>query len=337
MEQKIPAPGQSWYQKYTDWFIDIVKIENDVVYFDDSNDPNQLIGVPLQRFLFQFRPGENFDAGRENQEYARENGKTFPTDGEDGWVRTPKKWKTLPPPAEQPAPTAPPTTPITGGFKMEKKAFPRGDDPINDDWNDQDFTGGDLRSIWESNPDKGIFAQFSDAYAEAKLVVSRMGQSIGFKDQLAQKKRLEELKKTKGIDALSELILGLITRGIGRREEAKASTQLGYNVDSEALEEEKSEGSLSGGFNPSKPGGLQMKQVRTSRTKVAHAPNTLKRKAFLDALYDEAVEDPYQYSTIKEAVDALTSRHSLSLDEILYLKKKADGGKIMFVEQNRNK
>jgi hypothetical protein len=68
---------------------------------------------------------------------------------------------------------------------------------------------------------------------------------------------------------------------------------------------------------------MEMKRLKTRFTKVAKAPNVIKRQAFLDALYDEAYEDPYRFTSITAAVDHLSQKFGLSLDEILYLKKKA--------------
>ena len=78
-----------------------------------------------------------------------------------------------------------------------------------------------------------------------------------------------------------------------------------------------------------------MKPVRTRFSKTAKVENTLKRKAFLDALYDEGMEDPYAYPTITDAISDLAKRHKLSFEEIVYLKKKSNKEKIGFVEKNR--
>lgn len=78
-----------------------------------------------------------------------------------------------------------------------------------------------------------------------------------------------------------------------------------------------------------------MKQIRTRFTKQAKAPNTFKRQAFLDALYDEAMEDPYRGDSIATIVSELAKRHKLSFDEMVYLKKKSDKESVGLVEKSR--
>ena len=80
-----------------------------------------------------------------------------------------------------------------------------------------------------------------------------------------------------------------------------------------------------------------MKLVRSKFTKVQKAVPTLKRQAFLDALLDEAVEDPYNFRSFGEAIDSLSGKFKLSLDEIKYLKSAAKAQKVRFVEEQRNK
>lgn len=63
----------------------------------------------------------------------------------------------------------------------------------------------------------------------------------------------------------------------------------------------------------------------------------LKRQGFLDDLAYEAVEDPYQFDSIDEAVNHLTSKYSLAFDEIVYLKKRAKANKIDYVENQRKR
>ena len=76
-------------------------------------------------------------------------------------------------------------------------------------------------------------------------------------------------------------------------------------------------------------------KLRTRFTKTAQVATPLKRKAFLDALYDEALEDPYVGESITAIISNLAQRHKLSFDEQLYLKKKSDKEKIGFVEKLR--
>jgi len=61
----------------------------------------------------------------------------------------------------------------------------------------------------------------------------------------------------------------------------------------------------------------------------------MKRQAFLDDLATEAVEDAYNFNSVDEAVNHLTSKYELSTNEVIYLKKKAKANKIGFVEEKR--
>ena len=80
-----------------------------------------------------------------------------------------------------------------------------------------------------------------------------------------------------------------------------------------------------------------MKRLSTKFTKTAvpTANTVLKRKAFLDTLLMEAVEDSYEFKSVGEAINALTGKFALSYDEIKYLKKEAEKQKIKFVEDTR--
>lgn len=78
-----------------------------------------------------------------------------------------------------------------------------------------------------------------------------------------------------------------------------------------------------------------MKQIRTRFTKEARVASPLKRQAFLDTLYDEAMEDPYRGDSIAAIVSDLAKRHKLSFEEMLYLKKKSEKEAIGLVEKSR--
>lgn len=87
----------------------------------------------------------------------------------------------------------------------------------------------------------------------------------------------------------------------------------------------------------------EIKRINTKYSRVKPATksdpnsNQLKRKAFLDALLDEAIEEPYTYSSFEEAIADLSGKFKLSLDEIKYLKQSSKDKKIKFVEEFRKK
>lgn len=63
----------------------------------------------------------------------------------------------------------------------------------------------------------------------------------------------------------------------------------------------------------------------------------LTRKAFLDTLLDEAMEDPYTYASFDEAIIDLSGKFKLSMEELSYLKKQAKGGKVKFESFRKGK
>ena len=75
-----------------------------------------------------------------------------------------------------------------------------------------------------------------------------------------------------------------------------------------------------------------MKGLYTQKTK---RKGKMERQAFLDDLAIEAVEDAYQFRSVDEAVNHLTSKYELAMDEIKYLKKTAKKKSIGFVEKFR--
>lgn len=77
------------------------------------------------------------------------------------------------------------------------------------------------------------------------------------------------------------------------------------------------------------------KELKTRYTKKTAAAKVITRQAFLDDLANEAIEDSYTFNSIADAVSFLTQKYKLSMDEIKYLKKKAEAGKINFVEKRR--
>jgi len=76
------------------------------------------------------------------------------------------------------------------------------------------------------------------------------------------------------------------------------------------------------------------KKLKTRYSRTVPAATTLKRRAFLDTLYDEAMEKPYDYTSFNEAITDLSSKFkvSLTLDELVYLKKKAKAANLTFAK-----
>jgi hypothetical protein len=72
-----------------------------------------------------------------------------------------------------------------------------------------------------------------------------------------------------------------------------------------------------------------MKELRTRYTKQSKRKPALTRQAFLDDLIYEAIEDPYHFDNIDEAVAYLSSKYKLALDELAYLKKKAESDPVI--------
>jgi len=83
----------------------------------------------------------------------------------------------------------------------------------------------------------------------------------------------------------------------------------------------------------------EIKKINTkySKAKITKTQEKLKRKAFLDAILDEAIEDPYTYNSFEEAIADLSGKFKLSIDEIKYLKEASKDRKIKFVEDFRKK
>jgi hypothetical protein len=81
---------------------------------------------------------------------------------------------------------------------------------------------------------------------------------------------------------------------------------------------------------------MEGKKLKTQYSRVAPAKpaSTLVRKAFLDTLYDEAVEKPYEYENFDVAIKDLSSKFkvSLTLLEIMYLKKRSKTENLTFAK-----
>ena len=81
---------------------------------------------------------------------------------------------------------------------------------------------------------------------------------------------------------------------------------------------------------------MEGKKLRTKYSRVApvQTPNTLTRKAFLDSLYEEAIEKPYEYADFDTAIKDLSSKFkvSLTLPELMYLKKRSKTENLTFAK-----
>lgn len=80
-----------------------------------------------------------------------------------------------------------------------------------------------------------------------------------------------------------------------------------------------------------------MKELKTRYTKQPKRKPILMRQAFLDDLMYEALEDPYRFDTIDEAIAYLSSKYKLAIDELTYLKKKAESDPIVKLKLKNKK
>lgn len=81
----------------------------------------------------------------------------------------------------------------------------------------------------------------------------------------------------------------------------------------------------------------KFKELRTRYTKSAKRKVAFEKQAFLDDLVNEAIEEPYQFNSIDEAVSYLSRKYKLNVDELAYVKKSAESKKISFIEKFRNR
>ena len=77
-------------------------------------------------------------------------------------------------------------------------------------------------------------------------------------------------------------------------------------------------------------------ELRTRYTKATVRQPVIKRQAFLDDLANESFEDPYEFSSIDEAIAHLSKKFKLSISELVYLRKKAKTMETNWVKTHRS-